>query len=301
MRDIERPHEESTGYRAQSLAHSEVEMSIPDHYLTLEIESNASDDEIRQSFRRLAKKFHPDKNPGGETAAGRKFKQIMAAYKVLRNRESRDVYDRMLKAHRADTKISNRRDNLRRKAKNDTAYLCQLILFELLNQNAQSALEMYENLISKELYSSLDPYMNDADIRDCEFLLAEAYHKMGRLSEAARLYEKVLDREKKKAYFHRFAQEIELMLKDVYLQRITKADCPEEVLMNMEKILAMDLSKREAAWIYKKAAEAYYRVGDIDSAVRTLRRAFQINPKLTGAKNISRKLGVKSEALKPRF
>ena len=55
----------------------------------------------------------------------------------------------------------------------------------------------------------------------------------------------------------------------------------------------MDLSKREAAWIHKKAAEAYYRTNDIDNALKNLTLAFQINPKLSGAKNISKKLGVK--------
>ena len=276
-------------------------MPIPDHYTILKIDSNASDEEIKQSFRRLAKKFHPDKNPGGEKAAEQKFKQVVAAYEVLCNRESRDVYDRMLKTNRANTQVTGRRGNPRKKARNDTAYLCQLILFDLLDQNAQTALEMYESLVSKKIHFSLDSYMDDADTRDCEFLLAEAYHRMGKFSEAARLYEKVLERERKKAYFRGFAQEIKLMLKDVYLQRIAEANCSEEVLMNMEKILAMDLSKREAAWIHKKAAEAYYKANDIDSAIRTLRHAFQINPKLKGAKKISKKLGIKSEISKPRF
>ena len=267
-------------------------MSVPDHYLTLQIESNASDEEIKRAFRRLAKKFHPDKHPGSERAAEQRFKQIIVAYEVLSNRKSRDIYDRILRSSHSDLR-NIRRDNLRRKAKKDIAYRCRLILSELLNQNAGSALEMYEKLISGKSHFRLDLYMSDADIRDCEFLLAEAYHQRGKLSEAARLYEKVLERESKKSYFRGFAQEIRLMLKDVYLQRITKANCSEEVLTNMEKILAMDLPKREVAWIYKKAAEAYYRANDIDSAVRTLKRAFQINPKLTGAKKISKKLGIK--------
>ena len=266
-------------------------MSIPDHYLTLEIESNASDEEIKKAFRRLAKRFHPDKNPGSEKRAEQKFKRIMAAYEVLSNQRSRNIYDQMLKVSSANTRNS-RRDNLRRKAKGDLRYLCKLILFELLNQNAEEALEMYESLISERPHSNLEQYLNDADIRDCEFLLGEAYHKRGRLSEAARLYERVLEREEKKAYFHCFAQEIEVMLKDIYLQRIIKAGSSEEVLMNMGKILGMDMSKREAARIHKKAAEAYYRTNDTNNAVKALKRAFQMNPKLTGAKRISKKLGI---------
>jgi tetratricopeptide (TPR) repeat protein len=160
---------------------------------------------------------------------------------------------------------------------------------------------MYEELISENPHFSFDPYMNDGDTRDCEFLLAEAYHQNGKLSEAARLYEKVLKREGEKAYFRRFAQEIRLMLKDVYLQYIAKADCSEEILANMEKILTMDFSKRELAWIYKKAAEAYYRTNDMDNAAEALKRAFEINPKLTGAKKISKKLGITKSVSKTRY
>ncbi len=275
-------------------------MSIPNHYLTLKIKSDASDEDVKQAFRRLAKRFHPDKNPGSEKAAEKKFKKIITAYKVLRNRESRDMYDRKLKTSRANVQNS-RRDNLRKKAQNDTAYLCRLILFELLNQNAPSALEMYENLIAEKPHSSLELYLNDADIRDCEFLLAEAYHKKGKLPEAARLYEKVLKREREKAYFRGFAQEVELMLRDVYLRHITRATHSEEILTNMEKLLGMDISRREIAWLHKKAAEAYYRANDIDNAVRTLKRAFQINPKLAGAKKISKKLGIENEASEQQF
>jgi len=276
-------------------------MFIPDHYATLNIESDASDEEIKQAFRRMAKKFHPDKNPGDEKAAERKFKQIIAAYEVLCDPGSRDVYDQILRIDHANVRVTSRRDNLRKKAKDNIAYLCQLILLELLDKNVQTALEMYEDLTSKKLHFSLDPYMSDSDIRDCEFLLAEAYHQMGRLSEAARLYERVLERERKKAYFRGFAQEIKLMLKDVYIQRIARANCSEEILANMDKILPLDLPKREVAWIYKKAAEAYYRANDIDSAVGALKRAFQINPKLAGAKRISKGLGIKNGVRKARF
>lgn len=266
-------------------------MSIPNYYMTLEIDSSATEEEVKQAFRRLAKKFHPDKNPGSEKTAEKKFKRIIAAYQVLRNRESRSAYDRVFMSSHQSTRDS-RRANLRRKAKSDVKYLCKLILFELLNQNAWDALDMYENLISEEPYFRLDEYMSNGDMMDCEFLLAEAYHQRGRLAEAARLYERVLKREKKRAYFRGFTREIELMARDVYLQSITKADCPEDVMLNVKKILSMDLPKREVAWVYKKAAEAYYRTNDIDNAMESLRRAFQINPKLSGAKNISKKLGI---------
>ena len=89
------------------------------------------------------------------------------------------------------------------------------------------------------------------------------------------------------------------MLKDVYTQYIAKAKSSEEVLLSLSRILELDLSNRETAWIHKKAAEAYYRTEDMNRAKVALRRAFQINPKLTGAKKISRKLGIENGIPEP--
>ena len=130
-------------------------MAVRNHYLTLEIECSASGEDIKQAFRRLAKKFHPDKNPGSEKKAEQRFKQLTAAYEILSNRESRYVYDRTLGTHSANTRDSHK-DDLRRKAKKDVTYRCRLMLYELLNQNARSALEIYEDLMSRKPHFSLD-------------------------------------------------------------------------------------------------------------------------------------------------
>lgn len=60
-----------------------------DYYKLLDIEKNASQDEIKKAFRKLAQKLHPDK-PGGDE---KKFKEINEAYTVLSNPEKRKQYD----------------------------------------------------------------------------------------------------------------------------------------------------------------------------------------------------------------
>ena len=80
---------------------------------------------------------------------------------------------------------------------------------------------------------------------------------------------------------------------------MAKADSSAEILESLNRLLEMELSNRETAWIHKKAAEAYYRVENINGARESLKRAFQINPKLTGAKKISEKLGIKNGIPEP--
>ena len=62
-----------------------------DPYQVLGVSPNASEDEIRQAYRRLAKQYHPDLNPGDKTAA-QKMNEINEAYDLLKNPQAYQAY-----------------------------------------------------------------------------------------------------------------------------------------------------------------------------------------------------------------
>ncbi len=64
-----------------------------DYYEILGIDRNATDEDIKKAYRKLAKKYHPDLNPG-DKAAEAKFKEINEAYEVLSDPKKREQYDR---------------------------------------------------------------------------------------------------------------------------------------------------------------------------------------------------------------
>ena len=64
-----------------------------DYYHVLGVDRGASADEIKKAYRKLAVKFHPDKNPGDKTAED-KFKELGEAYEILSNPDKRAAYDR---------------------------------------------------------------------------------------------------------------------------------------------------------------------------------------------------------------
>src|SRR3954462_486855 len=69
-------------------------MDFKDYYSTLGVAKTATEKEVKQAYRKLARKFHPDVTPGDASAEG-KFKEINEAYEVLGDPEKRKKYDEL--------------------------------------------------------------------------------------------------------------------------------------------------------------------------------------------------------------
>ena len=69
-------------------------MDFKDYYSTLGVAKTATEKEIKQAFRKLARKFHPDVNPGDKAAEAR-FKEINEANEVLSDADKRRKYDEL--------------------------------------------------------------------------------------------------------------------------------------------------------------------------------------------------------------
>ncbi len=70
-------------------------MAIPDHYAALGVKRDASQEEIKRAYRKLARKYHPDIASGADAEA--RFKELGEAYEVLKDPEKRAQYDQLRK------------------------------------------------------------------------------------------------------------------------------------------------------------------------------------------------------------
>jgi molecular chaperone DnaJ len=68
-------------------------MAKPDFYATLEVAREATAEDLKKSYRKLAMKYHPDRNPGDKQAEAR-FKEVNEAYDILKDEQKRAAYDR---------------------------------------------------------------------------------------------------------------------------------------------------------------------------------------------------------------
>jgi curved DNA-binding protein len=69
-------------------------MEYKDYYKVLGVERNATEADIKSAFRKLALKYHPDRNQGNDSAE-EKFKEINEAYEVLSDKQKRARYDQL--------------------------------------------------------------------------------------------------------------------------------------------------------------------------------------------------------------
>ncbi len=256
------------------------------YYEILDVERNASKDEIKRAFRTLAKRYHPDNNPGRVKESERVLKRVMAAYRVLGNKRERARYDVLLhnrpeRYSERDEKNKQRTDQMRARA----------FLEALLDSNQQEALEMYER-IGEEGFD-LEEHLNERDYLDCLFLLAEQLEEVGRDKEAVDLYEELYKREKEPPRRRYFFDEIELRLQKLYSRKLPlKAQNTEEEIACYERMLDFDIDRNEEAFIWKKIAEVHLRRDEKEKAKQMLSKALELQPALKGTAIIRYELGM---------
>ena len=80
--------------RTDRRVYEEAKVEYKDYYKILGVGREASKDEIAKAFKKLARKYHPDLNPGNKESE-EKFKEINEAYEVLKDEQKRKMYDQL--------------------------------------------------------------------------------------------------------------------------------------------------------------------------------------------------------------
>ena len=256
------------------------------YYDVLDISRTASQPEIKKAFRRLAKKYHPDTNRTNSPAAAKKLKEVIAAYRVLGNERERARYDVLMRASPVF-----QQEVRRSTARTMTEYAEQL-LQDLLSGQGRRAMALYDELSASADFK-LEEHLDPKDFLDCVFLLAEQCERANRFREAAALYEELYEREKEPPRQRYFFETVKARIKKLYSRKLPRdAVSAQEEIDCYERILEFDLDKSEKAFILKKIAEVYCRIGDENEAKRIFAEALRLKPGLKGTATIRENLGM---------
>ena len=255
------------------------------YYEVLKVRRTASPSDIKQAFRRLAKKYHPDTNPGRAKAAAKRLKEVIAAYRVLSNERERARYDVLLQT---SPSFGKRVEPGRGSAMTVRA---KGILEDLLRGDSNGALKTYDDLASHNGFS-LQAHLEVRNYLDCLFLLAEQMERIGRNRQAAEFYEELYAREKEPPRHRYFFDTVKARLKRLYSRKLPReARSASEEIAYYKRILEFDVDRSEKAFILKKIAEVYVREGQYERARKIFKKALDLKPGLKGTATIREHLG----------
>jgi tetratricopeptide (TPR) repeat protein len=255
------------------------------YYDLLQVSISCSPEELKRAFRRRAKELHPDVTSSAESVE--MMRLLIQAYRTLSDPILREDYDRRHSLF-AEPERFNYRDFLRSRT-DDLSSQAALVFYDLLHNDAPSAIERYDELLESAEFRLRD-HMDREDFMDCAFLLAEEYERRGNLERAYELLVWIVQFERERAYFRHFFEEVTARLRAIVCFRMPLQLPPQDVLHHLETMIDMDFSRKETAFFLKKAAELHLENEDFEMAQRCLCLALELDEKLSGHKKLQEKI-----------
>ncbi len=262
------------------------------YYSVLQVERQAGLAEIKRAFRRLLKRYHPDRNRSNAAWAEQRTREIVEAYHVLSDERRRKFHDQQLSIESLAAATTNNGTPPPSPATNGVAARCRQLFDYLLRGNSAVALDLYENLRGKRETFDLYPYLTLKDHLDCKFLLGEAYEQRGQLDEALALYEEVFQEELEGPRLRYFFDEVQERIVTIYCQHLARSAEPHDAVRYFQHALKLGLPHRDRAEIRKRLAETLLKTGDRDNAARELREAIRLHPGIKGVQRLATRLGI---------
>lgn len=277
-------------------------------YKIFDLQADCSNDELRRVYRRLLLENHPDLNPNNIVEATKKTQQINDAYSRLKEyRENPGQFSlEVSSGWNIEFKISfdfggvDKKDIARRK----DAFSAAWAAFHRQPSDVFMALRLIHAAFEAERYKEIIELLENPIIIDSSALLLNLVDRDAAINTLVRLADQL-------RYFHLAELGVQI-LEDAYSAGENRDSIRDELrgfhygiaqgywkdpeLKPIPKVRVTHLARIieigfDLDYIHKLLAEAYHEMGDDITAVAHLRKAYEINPELSGAVRISRTLG----------
>ena len=241
-----------------------------DYYAILDVPEDATEDEIRRSYKKLALEAHPDKTPERRAWAEKRIRELIEAYEVLSQPASRELVDRYRRA--SGTKhVPAEPFFFHRKTPGARALL---ILHYLLNGRAADALELLVEQEEEFGDGYLEEYLCREDYLDSLFLLAEHHLERNDLLAAAQRLRTFYHHDCQSRQRRHYHAEVVRQLKSLYLRRIPRRVEPALRVAYLSEAVEFKLTPKEETARLQQLAAAYIDTGralDAEGCIERLR------------------------------
>jgi len=268
---------------------------LVDYYEVLQVKREARGSEIKRAFRRLLKRYHPDRNRANAAWAEQRTREIVEAYHVLSDERRRKLHDQQLRMHSFSVStVTSSVSYGPPSSGNGVAAKCRELFDCLLKGHTSIALALYEQLRGSKPTFDLYPHLSLKDHLDCKFLLGEAYERQGNFAAALELYEEVYREELEGPRLRYFFDEVQERIVAIYCQQLPRVAEPKDAVRHFRHALTLGLPPRETAEIHKRLAETLLKISDREGARRELRQAIKMHPGIKGVQRLAARLGMRA-------
>lgn len=256
------------------------------YYEILSIEVSATPEQIKKAFRKRAKELHPDVSDRiGDTVEA--MQSLIRAYETLIDANRREDYDRRMMILRPEVRFDYR--EFLKSRPEDYEFQAKLVFFDLLHHNEDDALALYDHLRAREDFV-LSAHLDREDYMDCAYILGEEYERRERYLVAFELVHSVIEFELDRPYFKHFFLEVTEKLRALVCFKMVAALDARTVIRAIDRVLTLDIGRKDLAFFLKKGAELYADLGDASTAGVYLQRGLELDGKLPGTKKLRERL-----------
>lgn len=265
-------------------------------YTILGVAPSASAAEIKRAYRQKAKELHPDITSYGQSAEDNasRMRELIHAYETLSDPAQRAEFDSVYARYRTYSEGTSRESRFDYRmwlmTREDPESRAKLIFFDLLHDLEDEAVREYQQRRVSPGSFVLSRWFDREDFMDCGFILAEELFFRADYYESFQLLVEVIQYEREKPYFRHFFPEVIVFFRDLVRNKLAGIISDEMALDAFETALELDLGKKDDAVILKLMAGCYERLGDIHTARICLAEALKRDPKLSGVRELSRRL-----------
>jgi curved DNA-binding protein CbpA len=252
-----------------------------DPYHILDVGRDATAEQIRRAYRRMLLKAHPDKNPERPEWSERRVRELLQAFEILGDGESRRQYDIQFRlrarADGSDGPVGEARLFFFRK--HDPECRALRVVYFLTNGRGREAVDLLDSLERRGGSAFLRRYLDLNDYLDCLFLLGEHFLEEKRFVDALKRF-LVLFEHQNAARFKRPYFELTVdALKSLYLRFLPRSLSPRDWLEIIETgDGGVPWTGRERARLLLFSATAHRDLGDSLRAREIARQALRVDP-----------------------
>lgn len=261
-------------------------MLVKDLYAILGVHPEATQKEIKSSFRKKAKAWHPDTGAPDDEA----MRIALEAYRILVDAQSRREYDRgrlRLVPHSDGSNFDYREWLLDRL--DNPEYVAKLVFYDLLHEREDEALSLYERIRDTDK-GRLERYFERPEAMDAEFCIAEEYAQRGRFIDSYRVIKRLIAMEQRSSGFGYFYDVVLLRFKRLVLEDLSRVLEPEAFLDILTEAVTLRSSSFNDAQFQRRRAEILFRLGRVAEARTALDKAAALSPRMPGLRSLANKM-----------